>query len=1040
MDSDRWQKVKELYEAALKYSSNERTRFLDEKCEGDEDLHREIKSLLAYSDAAESFLEAPAVGEVAEVIVESENVELPEGNSFSHYRIIKKIGAGGMGEVYLAKDTLLDRNVALKILLPKIAKDKDRVRRFKLEARAASSLNHPNVVTIHEIGEAENKLFIAYEYVDGSTLREKIARNQLTASDAVKIAEQVANALAVTHEAGVVHRDIKPENIMIRRDGYVKILDFGLAKRRIFKSDSEDETIDQIKTQRGIILGSIQYMSPEQARGTETDARTDIWSLGVVFYEMLTGKNPFEGATISDSIAAILHFEPEPLHKVIGNIPAELEKIINKTLRKDLFERYQSVKDFLLDLKAIDLQTEQIWFDDKTLEMPQTIFAESEDETDSRKITRETQFAGKVTDEQSQTKTRENTAAGQTSRRFAALYTFIARRKIWLILPVVLVLIIIGYFRSEIINFLFAPKSKQPFESIQITQLTEDGSATLDCAISPDGKFAAYVKRVENGKESLIIRQILTGSTVEVIPPSPAPIHSLTFSPNGEFIYYLISKKVDGPAAQMKVIYKVPEMHFLYKVPTLGGRSEELFNDQFIRTKIMFSPDGRKMVFVKDFGSETAVFIADSEGKNQQEILKNTEIGVDGINEAVWSPDDNRLLLWVLKKEDIVNKKPDVKAQIARFDLGERSFKILSEKTWSLSHSIRCLGDNSGVLFLGNQEIRGVLQIWYLSFANEQLKQITTDSNGFLSLDISRDGRTILAAKSEEISSFWSFNPSSKEFKQLKSESKIPFANAPISLTPDGKILFTKGVRRQGKIFSMDENGDNEKQITFGYGDDLYPISTPDGKYVVFSSNRTGRVCLWRVNPDGANPFQITRVEMRVDERPQVMPDGKSILFSRVGGDGTDQGVRRVSFDGAENELLIHTKDSAYFRAPKISPNGQYLAFLDNDYNPVTFRSDYLIKVANFSNLQLGSIITTKELDSYNDTFQWSPDSQSLTYIKDGTPNLWSFPIKGGKETQLTDFSLGNLRNYAWSADGKRILIIRGIVNSDLVLIKDATK
>src|SRR5215204_542833 len=520
MDSDRWQKVKELYEAALKYPSSERTRFLNEKCDCDEDLRREVKSLLAYSDEAESFLETPAVGEVAEVIVASENAELPAGNSFSHYKIIKKIGAGGLGEVYLAKDTLLDRNVALKILLPEIAKDADRVRRFKLEARTASALNHPNVVTIHEIGEAANKLFIAYEYVDGSTLREKIARNQLTIFDAVKIAEQTADALAVTHEAGVVHRDIKPENIMIRRDGYVKILDFGLAKRRIFNSDSEDETIEQIKTQKGVILGSIQYMSPEQARGAETDARTDIWSLGVVLYEMLTGKNPFEGATLSDSIAAILHFEPESLRKVISDVPAELEKVINKTLRKDLFARYQSVKDFLLDLKAIDLQGKQIWFDHKTLEMPRTVGAESEEKTDSQKIIQETQFASKVTDEQSQTKTRENSAPDRPRSRFVPLFTFIAKRKIWLILPIAFFLGIIGFFGSGIFTFFFVTRPKPPFESIQISQLTDDGSATSNCAISPDGKFATYVKRIETGSESLIVRQISTGSIVEAVPSS----------------------------------------------------------------------------------------------------------------------------------------------------------------------------------------------------------------------------------------------------------------------------------------------------------------------------------------------------------------------------------------------------------------------------------------------------------------------------------------------------------------------------------------
>jgi eukaryotic-like serine/threonine-protein kinase len=1033
MDSDRWQKVKELYEAALKYPAGERTRFLYEKCGCDEDLRREVKSLLAYSDEAESFLEAPAVGEVAEVIVKSENAELPVGNSFSHYKIIKKIGAGGMGEVYLAKDTLLDRNVALKILLPEIAKDEDRVRRFKLEASAASALNHPNIVTIYEIGEAGDKLFIAYEFVDGNTLREKIARNQLTIFDAVKIAEQIANALAVTHEAGVVHRDVKPENIMIRHDGYVKILDFGLAKRRIFKSDSEDETIEQIKTQRGVILGSVQYMSPEQARGTETDARTDIWSLGVVFYEMLAGKNPFEGATISDSIAAILHFEPEPLHKVISNIPAELEKIINKALRKDLFERYQSGRDFLSDLTTIDLQNQPLWFNEKTLELPRTVGVESKDKTDSQEIAQETQFAGKITDEQNKTKTQDNAEPNLKERPLKSL-----NYRIWIIMSVPFLLTIFGLFRSEIISFFFAPKPKAPFESIQITQLTEDGSATPDCALSPDGKFVAFVKRIENDKESLIVRQILTGSTVEIIPPSPVRINSLTFSPNGEFIYYFISKRVDELARQMKVIYKIPEMHFLYKVPTLGGRSEELFKDQFVNSKITFSPDGGEMVFVKDFGAETSVFIADSEGSAQREVLKNTEIAIDRIDGAGWLPDGKGLILAVSKGENIAKNKPVVKTRIAAFDLNERTLKTLSEQAWAVAHSFRLLGDNSGVVFLGNQEKKDILQIWYLLLTNAQLRQITTDSSGFTSFDTSKDGKTILAAKGEGISSLWSFDPLSKGFKQLKSESRIPFANAPISLMPDGRILFSKVVGTKVKIFSMSEDGNNEKQITFNDGDDFYPVLTPDGKYIFFSSNRSGRICLWRINSDGTNPLQITRVEYGVDERNQIMPDGKSILFSRVGGE--DQGVRKISIDGGESELLIPTRDSSYYRNPKISPNGKYLAFLNNEYDRATFQPKYLLKVANFNNERMGSVITEKELDSFNDTFQWSPDSSSLTYIKDGTPNLWSFPIKGGKETRLTDFSLGNLRNYAWSADGKRILIIRGIVNFDLVLIKDTNK
>jgi eukaryotic-like serine/threonine-protein kinase len=1029
MDSDRWQKVKELYEAALKYPSHERMRFLYEKSDCDEDLRREVKSLLAYSDEAESFLEAPAIGEVAEVIIDSENAELSGGNSFSHYRIIKKIGAGGMGEVYLAKDTLLDRNVALKILLPEIAKDADRVRRFKLEARAASALNHPNIVTIYEIGEVENKLFIAYEYVDGSTLREKIARNQLTIFNAVKIAEQTANALAVTHEAGVVHRDIKPENIMIRHDGYVKILDFGLAKRRIFKSDSEDETLEQIKTQKGIILGSIQYMSPEQARGTETDERTDIWSLGVVFYEMLTGKSPFVGKTISDSIAAILYFEPEPLHKVISNVPAELEKVINKTLRKDLFERYQSIQEFLVDLEAIDLQNKQIAFDNETLELTQNALIESEENTENQEIPQETQFANSITAGQSKTKTQ---AAAESSPKERSLRSL--SYKIWIIMSLPFFLTIFGLFRSEIVSFFLPPKAKPPFESIQISQLTDAGNATSNCAVSPDGKFAAYVKRAEDDSESLVVRQISTGSLVEAVPPSNSAIHSLIFSPNGEFIYYFVNKKENG---------LITELNVLYKVPTLGGRSIKLLKDSLIYTKMTFSPDGKKMAFVKSIDTGTAVYISDSEGQNQQETLTYKEIGFDRINDVEWSPDGEKLLLAVSNGKDEIHKNiaggdtPIAKIQIATFNFNDRSFQILGDQTWYSARSFRWLHDGSGVVFLGSKEKKDIPQIQYLVFSDRQLKQLTTDSNGFTSLDISNDDKTMIAAKSELVSSLLSFDPVSKGFRYLKSESRTPFVNEGIGLTPEGKILFSKRVGTKAKIFSMDENGNNEKQITFDDGDDLNPVSTRDGKYILFSSNRSGTFSLWRINSDGTNLMPLTNLRTGVDGKIEIMPDDKTILFSRQPAEGG--GIRKISINGGESELLISNNNSFCINS-KLSPDGKYLAYLNRSFDIDSEELGIAIKIVEFNNGRIGQVVKRKELDFFNDTFQWSPDSKFLTYIPIGTTNLYSLPIKGSEETPLTNFSSGGILNYAWSADGKRILIIRRIENYDLVLIKDETE
>ena len=263
-----------------------------------------------------------------------------------------------MGEVYLATDTILDRKVALKILPAEVASDGQRVRRFLQEAKAASALNHPHIVTIHEVGEADSTYFIATEFIDGRTLREAIKRNQLKFEQVIEIAIQVASALTAAHEVNIVHRDIKPENIMLRDDGYLKILDFGLAKLTQQNSPNP-EASTLVNTADGVVLGTLIYMSPEQARGLEVDARTDIWSLGVVLYEMVTGRPPFEGTTMSDVLAALLDHEPTPLARYSPKVPADLERIIRKALAKDPEERYQTTKDLLIDLKDLKHELER---------------------------------------------------------------------------------------------------------------------------------------------------------------------------------------------------------------------------------------------------------------------------------------------------------------------------------------------------------------------------------------------------------------------------------------------------------------------------------------------------------------------------------------------------------------------------------------------------------------------------------------------------------------------------------------------------------
>lgn len=353
MTPERWQQVKRLLESALDRNPVERAALLDNACKDDLSLRREVESLIASHEQAQGLFELPAF-EVAAGLPASDKAGLV-GRRIGDYKFLEQIGRGGMGEVYLAHDSRLGRRVALKLLPSHYTTDEQRVRRFEQEARAASALNHPNILMIFEIGRGDGIHFIATEYVEGETLRQRMANAKMSLSEALEVAIQVASALVAAHQAGIVHRDVKPENVMLRPDGYVKVLDFGLAKltEQPGASDTGALTFGKVDTDPGTVMGTASYMSPEQARGQTVDSRTDIFSLGVVMYEMIAGRAPFEGETTSDVIASILKTEPPPLAHYSGNAPDALERLVAKTLRKDREERYQTAKELLTDLKKL---------------------------------------------------------------------------------------------------------------------------------------------------------------------------------------------------------------------------------------------------------------------------------------------------------------------------------------------------------------------------------------------------------------------------------------------------------------------------------------------------------------------------------------------------------------------------------------------------------------------------------------------------------------------------------------------------------------
>src|SRR5689334_4764051 len=515
MTPERWQQVKAIFNSAIGYRPEERSLFISHACAGDEDLRHEVESLIASHEESGSFIDQPAF-EVAASLLTNERAELAPGYTIGSYEVRSFISRGGMGEVYLAEDKRLGRKVALKLLPATFTTNDDRLRRFEQEARAASALNHPNIITIYEIRQAAGSHIIATEYVEGETLRQRLVRAPLTISETLNIAIQIADALAAAHKAGIIHRDIKPENIMLRPDGYVKVLDFGLAKLSEQASPAvaaEAPTI-QVRTGSGIVIGTAGYMSPEQARGLSVDHRSDIFSLGAVIYEMVARRKPFEGDTPSDTLASILKTEPPSLTRIVPGVPPELVRIVNKSLRKDREERYQVVKDLWLDLKSLKQELE---FQDKL------------DATEADANGTAVMPAGDLTTTMSGP--RHTLSGSAISNISESISIEIKRHKVGAALALLAVLLVLGAGGFGVYKWLHREMPMEHFWNIKLTRLTNSGNA-IDATISPDGKYIVYALS-DRGFQSLYIRQVSTANDKLIVPPARVGIFGITFSPDG---------------------------------------------------------------------------------------------------------------------------------------------------------------------------------------------------------------------------------------------------------------------------------------------------------------------------------------------------------------------------------------------------------------------------------------------------------------------------------------------------------------------------
>lgn len=923
------------------------------------------------------------------------------GRQFGRYEIQAKIGEGGMGEVYSALDAELDRKVAIKFLPSEFTADKERKSRFRQEARAASALNHPNIITIYEIGENENGSFLSTEFIDGQTLRELIKSESMTLARILKIIEQAANALVAAHSAHIVHRDIKPENIMVRRDSIVKVVDFGLAKPTQQKLNGNSETSETIP---GMVMGSARYMSPEQARGLPVDERTDIWSLGVVLYELLTGSAPFKGETSSDTIAAVIYKEPEPIGKLLPGAPQELQRIIRKALQKDRDERYQSVKDFALDVKDVLYELEH----ENSGSRPHHTSTSPDIHENPTMIHRTisanhpTHGSGYLTS--SITNASEKKAKKRVSRRLLA----------GLAAATVLFIVSMGLFGWLNTGGQLAATA---FDKPQISRIKTDGRV-LGPTISPDGKYLAYVSG-EAGNRSLVVRQVSTESMIPVVPPTNLNLQFLTFSPDGVYVYY----------CQTRSDFSV---NTLYQVPALGGTPKKLIED--VDGAVTFSPDGKEFAFQRHSTNpnEDIILTADVATLVAKPLIKTSQTDYDFFsNRLAWSPDGTKILIGAGKRQNgFVNG-----TALTEISIADKTITPINEKEFFTAGNFVWFADGSGFLFTGRETQESPVQIWRASYADGGLRQITNDFNDYGELQISSDGKTIVTMKGETSSSLWRFWPKSKEIRPVTNESRNVEGLYGLAEFPDKRILFTRTEGKDSEIWIADADGKNDRAITAGDNFVRSPVLTKDGRYIVFNLQKDKASRIWRMDSGGGNLVRLTEDNANfMDRNPQVTPDGKTVIFERIVANNEHGALMKVSIDGGPAELF-HSIDNKSIFQPRISPDGKHIAF--STFDLTTF--DKKIQVAAIEDNKFGRYEAELDYNLINQFF-WSPDSKSLTVStnRGGVLNLWRQPVDGSEPTPITEFTSGRILNFAWSADGKEILIARGNTNNDLLLVRDA--
>ncbi|HZW94645.1 MAG TPA: protein kinase [Candidatus Eremiobacteraceae bacterium] len=908
------------------------------------------------------------------------------GRTISHYRITGQLGSGGMGIVYEALDLDLGRQVALKFLPPQLSSDPNALERFLLEARAASSLNHPNICTIYAVekvkieNEAE-QTFIAMELLEGETLDRRMGAGPLPHDRLLEWSIQLADALDAAHGKRIIHRDIKPANIFITQRGQVKVLDFGLAK--LTHPEMEMTTIGATQdsltpanlTSPGATVGTIAYMSPEQARGEELDPRTDLFSLGVVIYQMATGRFPFSGATSAVVFHAILELDPVPAVQLNATLPPRLDEIIGKALEKDRDLRYQSAADLRGDLKRLKRDTES----GRKPAQAAPISASAIPSTSSQALTAEV-------------------AAAQRPPSSSSAISAARQNKLSTGLIAGVVLVVAAAAAYGI--FAFVTRNRPtPFQDISLTRVTDTGDA-VSAAISPDGKYILSLTR-KNGLASLWLRNVPTNSNAQVQPPADVYFNGLRFSPDGNYFYFVRSDPGNT------------ELKFLYRAPLLGGTPQKLISD--VDSNVTFSPDGKDFAFMRYDNPEKGKYqlIVHAVESGEEKVLSSGDSKA-ALYHPSWSPDGKTIVCEMLDFTNGLIRLVAVDTTSGQDNAFYSSNQRITDKpSW--------LPDGRGVLVLGKEQSSNFArrQIAFVSYPKGEYFPVTRDTNSYSDLSVASSGH-ILATVQDQYRWNLEVMPAAGSATQTRQIT-----------TADGDTNFTWTPRNQlisdqANVLNMIDPDTGNKMVIPGQMSGGAPWACGQGDSVVYVRLQNGAQNIWRMDP-GSSLKQITNG--RLDVNPVCSPDGKWLYFIDQGG---VQKLAKVSIDGGTPQILSELPSAGTF---DVSPDGKLAAFPTLEHAGehkdmlavVETNGGKAPKIVEFERPRFGLL-------------HFSRAGDGVVYItrENGVDNLWQQPLDGSKGKQITDFASEHIYDFHWSFDGKQLALVRGHTDSDVVLIRDA--